>query len=169
MHKRIPFFSANEIDIELCSSVPRQFIDAIEGKELVYFRKSKYASPEIHYTDRKSIGKFDQSFMDEVARQISMQLILLSGCELSPKWGIVMGERKITVNIDNKNYCEFTLSNSIAECIRIGVCWVGKSDVCDYVGKDSVEFQLTEYKFNERISSFEKIKEFIKNKGFIYT
>ena len=164
-----PFSLVEEEKLEICKEVPSEFIDAIEGKELVYFRKTKYANPEFPIQQRRSIGRYNQSFIDEVARQISEELMALSGCVLSPKWGIVMEEMHLTYEINKRKYRVFKLSTSIAECISIGVCWEGEYDVCDYIKKDSVKFQLTEYKFHEWVSSFEKIKHFIANKGFVYT
>ena len=52
-----------------------------------------YANPEFPIQQHRSIGRYNQSFIDEVARQISEELMALSGCVLSPKWGIVMEEK----------------------------------------------------------------------------
>ena len=66
-----------------------------------------------------------------------------------------------------KNYRIVDLKNSIADTIQLGVCWEGSYDVSDYVTNNDIIFDLTEEKFEEYVSSFEKIKSFVKNNGFV--
>ena len=169
VHIKCPFVAVREPDIQICDSVPEEFILLIEGKELVYYKNSKQAYPEFGLSENKSIGRINQRFIDEVASQISEEISNNLGVELSSKWGISPCERESTYKIDGKMYRMFQLSSSKAECISLGVTWSGDYDINDYVSRDCVKFELTEYEFTESISSFEEIKEFITNNGFVYT
>ena len=169
VHIKCPFSAVRKTDIQICDSVPVEFSLLIEGKELVYFKNSKQAYPEFGPSEHKSIGRINQRFIDEVASQISEELVNILGVELSSKWAIKPCERESTYEIGGKKYRRFQLSSSKAECISLGVTWSGNYDIDDYVSRDCVKFELTEYEFTESISSFKKIKEFIINGGFVYT
>ena len=168
VHIKCPFSAVRETDIQICDSVPVEFSFLIEGKELVYFKNSKQAYPEFGPTESKSIGRINQRFIDEVASQISEELVNILGVELSSKWAIEPCERESTYEIYGKKYRRFQLSSSKAECISLGVTWSGDYDINDYVSRDCVKFELTEYEFTESISSFKEIKEFIINGGFVW-
>ena len=163
-----PYASVDVIDIFKSDVVPKKINDMILNKTLFFSQKSNYASPEIGAVDFfRDIGKINTAFLDELSRQISEKLIELSGCDLSPKWSIGISTSQETVSVDGVNYRLIALTNYNAECMSIGVCWKGKCDVCDYVTREDVEFELTEFMFhNRRSHSLNEISSFVKNGGY---
>ena len=168
-----PFSVLEEVEINICNSVPQAFTDSIKGKEFVYYKNKQYAEPCIAIESNLAMenrGKFSQKFADVLAFQISKRLVEELGCEnLNSKWSIEILLRDKTHRIDGKNYRRVELKNSIAHVIHLGVCWEGTYDVSDYVTDDNIVFNLTEEKFEEPTSSFEQIKTFVKNKGLDIT
>lgn len=165
-----PYATVDTIDIFKCDIVPEKFNDMILNKTLFFSQKSNYASPEMGEVDLfRDIGKINTAFLDELSRQISEKLMELAECDLSPKWSISISTIQETVSVDGVNYCLIELKNYNAECMSIGVCWNGNYDVCDYITRDNIKFELTEFKFHDgRIHSLEEISAFVKNGGYHY-
>ena len=164
-----PFSVLEEVEINICNSVPQAFVDSIKGKEFVYYKNKQYAEPSFHIESNLAMenrGKYNQKFADVLAFQISKKLVEELGCEkLNSKWSINICLRDKTHKINGRNYRRVKLSNSIAFVKSFGVCWDGNFEVSDYVSNDEIDFCLTEEKFEEHISSFEEIKNFVKNDG----
>ena len=166
-----PYIFNEVAPIESCECVPEKFQKMVEGKTLYFHQNSKYAMPEKHIWEPANRGMMNTGFLDELSRQISQQLIDLSGCNLSPKWSI-RGKWKYwtpekgtqwyeKVVIDGVNYRLYTLSNPHAEGRHIGVCWRGPYDQSDDITGVDIEFQLTDLEFNNNVKPLEEVAEFI--------
>jgi hypothetical protein len=154
--------------IELCDTVPKEFIDRIKNKVLFFSQNKHYAEPEMGSSVYPRRGELNISFVDEVSRQISERLILLSGCNLSPKWSICLEESHVVI-VDEIRYLCAKLKNQYANSIYVGVCWKEPYELNDFVTKKDVTFELTERNFDNKISSFERIAEFIQTGGSLFS
>ena len=110
-------------------------------------------------------GQLNVSFSDEVARQISEQLIMLTGCNLS-KWDITLLVEPGIVTINNTHYLCIEFKNQYADAMTGAICWEGDVKLTDYITNQDVAFSLTDFKITPRVNSIQKIIKFIKNNGF---
>lgn len=165
VEKSVVFRSDKKVKIQLCEAVPREFTDITEGKNLVYFKNGKKVKIECKFG---LLGRINQKFIDAFVHQIYDEMVRVWGVELSSKWDVVFLDYVKTVEIGGKKYRSFAISNSGAETKHFGVCWNGNCDISDEVDSDLIKFELTEVQFDKYVSSFDEVKEFLSNGGFVW-
>lgn len=167
--RTIPFMIYNKTLIKVCDSVPEEFANKIKGKRYVFFQDKRSVEPVIHIENLNPLvifGNYNQNFVDVVSQKVSA-ILWEKGCDsLNPKWSLEINDRDLTRTIGDKKYRVITLSNSIAQRIRLGLCWDKDYDVSDYIGDTDIRIDITKMPFAKGVSSISEAVDFVKRGCF---
>ena len=164
-----PWHTDKQVSIISCSDVNDEFNRFLEHKQPFFVQEKKFATPRAGAWGYKCTGKINTSFVDELSRQISRQLMTLSGTNLSPDWELCMEDISYTTQIiDDIKYRPVCLKKN-AYSITFGVAWKENFDVCDWVNSNDINFFLTDRLFHPHVSPLAKVVEFIHNNTLMTT
>ena len=158
-----PYYIKDVTPISSCPDISDEFNHFLAHKQLFFSQEKKFALPEVGIWGYMCLGKINISFVDELSRQISRQLITLSKTNLSPDWELCMMDIVYTTQvIDNVKYRPVCLKkNGIS--ITLGVGWKENFDVCDWVNSNDINFFLTERLFHPHIATLTQVADFIRD------
>ncbi len=165
IHPALPymFYTNDKVIVKSAENIPERFDRMLEGRKLMRIKNPNHAELRIQRSEMNP-GKINGCFAQQLAEKINERLIELSGCNLSAKWDIDIGQGEATV-MNGKRYSRVNLSNFHAEGIWIGVSWDYPCDVSDDISDREVEFYLTEEYFEKKVATFERIIDFIQYGG----
>jgi hypothetical protein len=149
-----------------CAAVPPEIEKMLAETTSVFIQNPKHASHGVMYCGGYfSLGKIHTTFLDEMARQVSEQLIKLVGEDLNPVWQLILKPDEETVRLDGLNYHSVIIQRRFLDYVRGALCWKGPYDVYDDISGKDITFTLTDRPIRKSVKPMEVILDFVRREN----